>query len=138
MIEKAIKIAVTAHQYKVDKVGKPYILHLLRVMQKGKTETEKICGVLHDLVEDTEWTFEKLKEEGFSSEVIKVLDCITRREGESYDNFINRISKNPIAVRVKINDLEDNMDITRLNRIVDEDIQRLNKYLKAYHYLKSI
>ena len=94
MIEKAIQIVVKAHEHQRDKAGQPYIFHLLRVMERGNTKTEKICGILHDLVEDTDWTFEKLKKEGFSDEVLGVLDCVTRRENEDYDAFIYRISQN--------------------------------------------
>lgn len=138
MIEKAIQIVVKAHEHQRDKAGQPYIFHLLRVMERGNTKTEKICGILHDLVEDTDWTFEKLKKERFSDEVLGVLDCVTRRENEDYDAFIYRISQNPTAIKVKLNDLQDNMDIRRLNTITNKDKERLNKYLKAYHYLKSI
>lgn len=137
-IEKAIEIAVAAHKGQKDKSGAEYILHPLRVMERGKSEIEKICGVLHDVVEDSEWTFEMLKNEGFSDEVIAVLRCVTKEsEKEDYDVFINRIAQNPIAVEVKINDLLDNMDITRLKELNEEDVQRLNKYLKAFWKLQE-
>ena len=132
-IEKAIEIAVAAHKGQKDKSGADYILHPLRVMERGKSEIEKICGVLHDVVEDSERTFKKLENEGFSNEVIAVLRCITKEsEKEDYDVFINRIAQNPIAIEVKINDLLDNMDITRLKELNEEDVKRLNKYLKAF------
>ena len=122
-IEKAIEIAVAAHKGQKDKSGADYILHPLRVMERGKSEIEKICGVLHDVLEDSEWTFEKLENEGFSNEVIAVLRCITKEsEKEDYDVFINRIAQNPIAIEVKINDLLDNMDITRLKELNEEDV----------------
>ena len=137
-IEKAIEIAVMAHKGQKDKSGAEYILHPLRVMERGKSEIEKICGVLHDVVEDSKWTFEMLKNEGFSDEVIAVLRCVTKEsEKEDYDVFINRIAQNPIAVEVKINDLLDNMDITRLKELNEEDVQRLNKYLKAFWKLQE-
>lgn len=137
-IEKAIEIAVMAHKGQKDKSGADYILHPLRVMERGKSEIEKICGVLHDVVEDSEWTFEMLKNEGFSDEVIAVLRCVTKEsEKEDYDVFINRIAQNPIAVEVKINDLLDNMDITRLKELNEEDVKRLNKYLKAFWKLQK-
>ena len=135
MLEKAIQIAIEAHQVQTDKAEAPYILHLIRVMNAGQTDNEKICGILHDLVEDTKWTFEDLKKEGFSEEIINALECVTKQPNESYSQFIERIKKNPLAVKVKINDLKDNMDITRLTFITEDDTQRLNKYLKAYHYL---
>ncbi len=137
-IEKAIEIAVMAHKGQKDKSGADYILHPLRVMERGKSEIEKVCGVLHDVVEDSEWTFEMLKNEGFSDEVIAVLRCVTKEsEKEDYDVFINRIAQNPIAVEVKINDLLDNMDITRLKELNEEDVKRLNKYLKAFWKLQK-
>ena len=135
MLEKALQIALEAHKEQTDKAGAPYLLHLIRVMNAGQTENEKICGILHDLVEDTPWTFEDLRREGFSVEVIRDLVCVTKQPNEPYTHFIERIKKNSLATKVKLNDLRDNMDITRLTFITEEDTQRLNKYLKAYHYL---
>ena len=135
MLEKAIQIALEAHKGQTDKAGAPYLLHLIRVMNAGQTEDEKICGILHDLVEDTPWTFEALRREGFSEEVIRALVCVTKQPNEPYTHFIERIKKNSLATKVKLNDLRDNMDITRLTFITEEDTQRLNKYLKAYHSL---
>jgi len=110
----------------------------LRVMERGKSEIEKICGVLHDVVEDSKWTFEMLENEGFSDEVISVLRCVTKEQEEDYEDFINRVAQNPIAVEVKINDLLDNMDITRFKNLDKEDLRRLNKYLKAFWRLRKI
>ena len=135
-LERAIEIATQAHQGQFDKAGRDYIGHPLRVMEMGKTEEEKIVGVLHDVIEDTDWTFEKLAEEGFSDEVIAALKCVTKTsENENYDDFIDRVKKNPLAVAVKINDLTDNMDIRRLPYLSDKDVKRLKKYLKAYKRL---
>lgn len=135
-LERAIQIATEAHKGQLDKAGRDYIGHPLRVMEMGKTEDEKIVGVLHDVIEDTDWTFEKLEAEGFSREVIEALKCVTKlSENESYDDFIERVKKNPLAVAVKINDLTDNMDILRLPYMSDKDVKRLKKYLKAYKKL---
>ena len=135
-LQRAIEIATEAHQGQFDKAGRDYIGHPLRVMEMGKAEEEKIVGVLHDVIEDTDWTFEKLAEEGFSDEVIAALKCITKTsENENYDDFIDRVKKNPLAVAVKINDLTDNMDIRRLPYLSDKDVKRLKKYLKAYKRL---
>ena len=134
--QRAIEIATEAHKGQFDKAGKDYIGHPLRVMDMGKTEEEKIAGVLHDLVEDTPWTFEALEAEGFSQEIIVALKCVTKlSENENYDDFIERVKKNPLATAVKINDLTDNMDIRRLPHLSDKDIKRLKKYLKAYKKL---
>ena len=135
-LERAIEIATEAHQGQFDKAGRDYIGHPLRVMEMGKTENEKIVGVLHDVIEDTDWTFERLAEEGFSDEVIAALKCVTKTsENENYDDFIDRVKKNPLAAAVKINDLTDNMDIRRLPYLSDKDVKRLKKYLKAYKRL---
>ena len=136
MLQKAIQIATEAHKGQLDKSGKEYIGHPLRVMEMGKTEEEKIVGVLHDVVEDTPWTFEMLEAEGFAPEIIAALRCVTKTsENENYDDFIERVKKNPLAVAVKVNDLTDNMDIRRLPYLSDKDVKRLKKYLKAYKKL---
>lgn len=135
-LERAIEIAYLAHEGQKDKSDADYIHHPLRVMERGKTEIEKICGVLHDVVEDSDWTAEDLRNEGFSEEVISVIKCLSKEtENEDYDVFIERVAKNPIAVQVKLNDLLDNMDITRLNELNEKDLNRLNKYLRAYRKL---
>ena len=135
-LERAIEIASEAHKGQYDKAGNDYIGHPLRVMDMGRTEEEKIVGVLHDVVEDTEWTFAQLAAEGFSQEVIDALQCVTKlSENENYDDFIERGKKNPLATAVKINDLSDNMDIRRLPYLSDKDVKRLKKYLKAYKKL---
>ncbi len=135
-LERAIEIAVAAHKGQKDKAGKPYILHPIRVMERGNSEIEKICGVLHDVVEDSEWTFEELEREGFGEEIIEVLKCVTKLSAdEDYDKFIERVKKNKTAINVKLNDLKDNMDITRMNILTEKDVKRLDKYLKAYNEL---
>ena len=135
-LERAIQIATEAHKGQFDKAGREYIGHPIRVMEMGKTEDEKIVGVLHDVIEDTDWTFERLEAEGFSQEVINALRCVTKTsENENYDDFIDRVKKNPLAIAVKINDLTDNMDIRRLPYLSDKDVKRLKKYLKAYKRL---
>ena len=135
-LERAIQIATEAHKGQFDKAGREYIGHPIRVMEMGKTEDEKIVGVLHDVIEETDWTFERLEAEGFSQEVINALRCVTKTsENENYDDFIGRVKKNPLATAVKINDLTDNMDIRRLPYLSDKDVKRLKKYLKAYKRL---
>ena len=135
-LNRAIEIATEAHKGQFDKSGKDYIGHPLRVMEMGKNEEERIVGVLHDVIEDTPWSFEMLEAEGFSSEIIAALKCVTKiSENENYDDFIERVKKNPLAVAVKINDLTDNMDIRRLPYLSDKDVKRLKKYLKAYKKL---
>ena len=136
LLAKAVEIALEAHKGATDKAGMPYARHVMRVMQVGRTHDEKIVGVLHDLVEDTDWTFDKLLEEGFPTHIVDALRCVTKiSDDEPYEQFIERVKTNPLAVAVKINDLTDNMDIRRLVTITEADVQRLRKYLKAYQEL---
>ncbi|MFA5642191.1 MAG: phosphohydrolase [Bacteroidales bacterium] len=133
---RAVAIAVEAHAGQFDKAGADYIEHPIRVMSVGKSVDEKIVGVLHDVIEDSAWTIEMLRAEGFSETVLNALVCLTKlSEDEPYDQFISRVSLNPLAKTVKLNDLTDNMDIRRLVEINDNDVARLRKYLKAYRML---
>lgn len=136
LLRIAIDIAKEAHKGQVDKAGNEYIDHPLRVMAAGHSVSEKIVGILHDVVEDTDWTFERLEAEGFTTEIIEALKCVTKQwEDEPYDAFIERVKTNPLAVAVKINDLADNMDIRRLKELTDKDLKRLQRYHKAYRQL---
>jgi len=138
-LNRAIEIATKAHEGATDKYKAPYINHVTRVMNMGKTENEKIVGMLHDVIEDTNWTFEDLEKEGFSKEVIDALRCVTKTsEDEDYQEFTNRVKINPLAVKVKLNDLTDNLDIKRMPLVLESDLKRLNKYLKAYNELLNI
>ena len=137
-LNRAIEIATIAHEGATDKYGAPYINHVTRVMNMGQTDNEKIVGVLHDVIEDTHWTFEDLEKEGFSKEVIDALKCVTKTsEDEDYAEFIARVKINPLAVKVKLNDLTDNLDIKRMPEVLESDLKRLNKYLKAYNELRA-
>ncbi len=131
MLNKAIAIAVKAHDGQVDKGGNPYILHPLRVMMNCESEAEKICAVLHDVIEDTNITLEDLKLQGFGNKICAALDCLTKRKSESYDNFISRVLPNELACRVKLADLTDNMDLTRIKKPSVEDEARIQKYKLA-------
>jgi hypothetical protein len=127
-LAEAIALAAEAHIRQADKAGAPYILHPLRMMQRLETATEMIVAVLHDTVEDTHWTLKGLLAAGFSREVVDAVDCLTRRVEETYDEFIERAKSNPIARRVKLADVEDNLNITRLSEVTDRDVERLRKY----------
>jgi (p)ppGpp synthase/HD superfamily hydrolase len=137
MLEKAIQCAVTAHAGQKDKAGAPYILHPLRIMMKMGNEVEMITAALHDVVEDSPLTLADLRAEGFSEEIIAAVDHLTRREGEAYEIFINRLRHNPLAVKVKLADLEDNMDIRRIRNVTESDIERIRKYHTAREKLSA-
>jgi (p)ppGpp synthase/HD superfamily hydrolase len=135
LLGKAVQIAVRAHADQKDRYGAPYILHPLRVMSRLKTETEQIVGILHDVVEDTDCTFEALRREGFSEEIIAAVDCVTKRDGEAYEDFVTRSGSNSLARVVKLADLEDNMDIRRMPELRPDDFERLKKYHTAWKRL---
>ena len=135
-LERAIEIAVSAHKGQIDKAGAPYVLHPLRIMMSLATEEERIAGVLHDVVEDSDWTFERLQSEGFSEAILEALRSVTVVEGEAYEDFILRACENPVGRRVKIADVTDNMDLRRISEPTDRDMQRMKKYRKALTVLQ--
>ena len=136
-IEDAISVAARAHKGQKDKAGAPYLLHPLRMMLRMETEAAMMAAVLHEVVEDTDWTLERLREAGFAEEVVEAVDGLTHREGESYEEFVGRVRANPIARRVKVADLEDNMNIRRIGRLGAKDLERLEKYHRAWRVLTS-
>lgn len=138
-LAQAMSIATEAHAGQLDKYGAPYIAHVMRVMQLGKTEDEKIVGVLHDVVEDTSWTFDQLIAQGLAPHLVQALQCVTKlADDEDYDHFISRIIPNRLACLVKLNDLTDNMDIRRIPELTEKDIPRFNKYLRAYNKIAEV
>lgn len=134
-LEKAIQIAAQAHKGQKDKSGAPYILHPLRMMMRVESEAAMIAAVLHDVVEDSDWTLEQLRGEGFSEEILQAVDCLTNRDGESYDEFIVRVQASAIARQVKIADLEDNMNVKRIGEMTPKDLARIEKYHRAWRAL---
>jgi len=132
----AFKIIYHAFQHKKDLAGEPYVKHLERVASKFSGEI-KVVAILHDLLEDCpEWNEEALRAL-FWKNIVDSVVVLTKLKGEDYDKYIKRVSKDSWATRVKIEDLKDNMDITRLKNISDKDVGRLRKYIKAYEYLTA-
>lgn len=138
-LAKAIEIAASAHSTQKDKGGSPYILHPIRVMMSLNTEEEKIVGVLHDVVEDSEdWDFDRLREEGFAENIISALKSVTKQsDAENYEAFIERAGRNQIGRNVKIADIKDNLDVTRIGPLKEKDLLRINKYKNALSKLAS-
>jgi len=137
MLGKAIGIAAQAHAGQKDKFGGSYILHPLRLMMKMNTEEEMIISVLHDVVEDSDWNIDTLRSEGFPENVLNALDHLTRREDETYEEFIQRAKKNTLARKIKLADLEDNMDMKRITGLREKDMKRLEKYHRSWLELKE-
>jgi (p)ppGpp synthase/HD superfamily hydrolase len=153
-LERAIEIAVAAHKGQRDKAGQPYVLHPLRVMFRLHSDDEKIVGVLHDVVEDNpDWTFERLASEGFSAAVIDGLRAVTKRPDEerslaeardpearfaAYERFVLRAAQNPIGRCVKLADLADNCDLSRISAPTERDRERVERYRRAIAAIKSL
>jgi guanosine-3',5'-bis(diphosphate) 3'-pyrophosphohydrolase len=132
LLKKALEIAQKTHQNQLDKAGKPYFEHPLRVMNKLELIQDKIVAVLHDVVEDSDLTLEDLIVLGFTPDIIDAIDAITKRPDENYETYLNRVMSNQIALRVKIADMHDNLDISRISHPTEKDIKRIEKYTQIY------
>jgi hypothetical protein len=130
-LDRAIQIAVKAHRGQEYEPGVPYVLHPLRVMFRMRTDEERTVAILHDVVEQTDWSLKDLRKEGFSRAVVQAVDHLSRRKGESYDDFIGRILPHPLARRVKRADLSDNIEQCRGPRPTAKDRKRIAKYKAA-------
>jgi len=137
LIEQAISIALTAHKGKLDKGGDDYIVHPMRVMNTMETTEEKIVALLHDVVEDSNITILQLKENGFPKKVLKAVALLTKNENQEYEKYIEAIKINPLATKVKLADLKDNMNLTRLKKITEADKRRMKKYKTACKLLTA-
>jgi (p)ppGpp synthase/HD superfamily hydrolase len=139
MLNAMLVLAVTRHAGQYDKSGKPYILHVLAVMNKLHSEDEELncIAIGHDLIEDTSTTFVELKEMGISDRVIQGIKNLTKVPGETNDEYMDRVKSSPDSIRVKLCDLEHNSDIRRLKGLTDKDFKRLQKYNYMYAELKS-
>ena len=136
-LERAIEIAARTHAGQTDKGGAPYILHPLRVMLRVAPGAQQIVAVLHDVVEDSDITFEDLEREGFAAEVISGLRAVTKVEGESYEDFVARAARDPVGKAVKLADLMENSDLSRIAEPSQKDMERVAKYRRAIAYLSA-
>jgi len=131
---EALLFAIKAHYEQVDKSGKPYILHPLNVSFLVETEDERILALLHDIVEDTDFTLDDVAELGFGH-LKDALDCLTRRDTETYKEFIIRISKNRLATAVKIADLKHNL--SRIDNLPENERGLKDRYIKWLPFLEE-
>ena len=135
ILGKAIAIAVESHTGQIDKKGDPYILHPLRMMFKADTMEEKIIAILHDVIEKTEKDFEFLRNAGISDKVILAVDALSRRSGESYDKYIDRVAQNKLAKTIKILDLKDNIYSLNIDKQKQNNSVQYVKYQTALNRL---
>jgi hypothetical protein len=137
LLETALQIALTAHAGQQDKAGRPYILHPLRVMGAMHTDEERAVALLHDVIEDGDWDRARLLEAWIPAEVAEAVETLTKRDGEDYAAFIDRVLGNPLAARVKRADIEDNLQVLRLPTLSDADLARVAKYHAAWRQLTA-
>ena len=141
VIYKAFKVAKEYHGDQLRRSGEPYIIHPIAVadilVDLGMDYQTLVAALLHDVVEDSEYTLENLKEMGFPREVIEAIKLLSRSGDEPYMEYINRVASNDKARKVKLADLDHNSDLTRLDQITDKDIHRVEKYRRAEEFLKG-
>ncbi|MQG91085.1 GTP pyrophosphokinase [Pseudomonas sp. MN1F] len=137
-LERAIAVAARAHEGQYDKGGAAYILHPLRVMMRVSTPEQRIVAVLHDVIEDTSLTLSDLAREGFPLKILAALLALSRNKGESYQDFVVRLGSDPLARTVKLADLADNSDLSRIPAPGPADLARLARYREASAYLQAL
>ena len=131
---KAFFIMLKAHKGQKDKAGKMYIFHPIKVALMSKGYKTKVVALLHDVVEDSDITIKELSKH-FDKDIILAVDCITKKKGQKYQDYLEVVKNNELARKVKIADLTHNIDLSRLKNITEKDIDRRNKYLKAKAFL---
>ena len=135
--KNAMKLAFEKHKNQIDKSGLPYIFHPFHLAEQMDDELSTTVALLHDVVEDTDVTFNDLSQMGFSEDVIDTLKYLTHNKSIPYMDYIKHISENKTATKVKIADLKHNSDLNRLNKITDKDLERVKKYRESIEYLEN-
>ena len=137
LLAKAISIAAQAHEKQFDKGGNAYILHPMRILMRLRTKDAELMhiAILHDVIEDTHWTTHMLKTLGYSGRVLKALRLLTHTPDMTYGDYIREVATNKDATLIKLEDLRDNSDITRLKGTSEKDFERMAKYHKAFIFL---
>lgn len=140
LLNKMLVLATTRHAGQFDRGGNPYILHPLKVMYYLKSNDEELqcIALAHDLVEDTDTTYDELRSMGFTERVIEGIAALTKLPGESYDQYKERVKANPDAIKVKMADLRHNTDIRRLKGVTEKDLARVEKYQRFYLELQLL
>lgn len=138
LLEKAIGLALRVHRGQRDRYGRPYILHPLHVMLQMDNDVEMMAAVLHDVIEDSDTTLADLQAEGFPPAVLEAVRLMTHDKGAiSYEAYVRRLKPNETARKIKMADLEHNMDIRRMDRVRPADVERLEKYRRAWEMLTT-
>ena len=136
LTKKALRLCFDAHREQVDKTGLPYVFHPFHLAEQMKDEATTVCALLHDVVEDTDYTLEDLCAMGFPADVVDALALLTHDPAVPYMDYVKEIAKNPIARKVKMADLRHNSDLSRMDEVDEWAVKRTEKYKKALAYLK--
>ena len=134
----ALKLCFEAHKEQIDKTGLPYVFHPFHLAEQMTDELSTVCALLHDVIEDTDYTAEDLTALGFDEKVIEVLGLLTHEDGVPYMDYVKKLSSNETAVKVKIADLKHNSDLTRLDAVDEWALKRQQKYEAALEFLLSL
>ncbi len=137
LTKKALKLSFEAHKEQIDKSGMPYVFHPFHLAEQMDTEEKVIVALLHDVVEDTDYSLKDLENMGFPESVIHALALLTHERGVPYMDYVARIKENPIARAVKLADLRHNSDLSRLDFVDEKAVQRAEKYKKAIALLSE-
>ena len=137
LTKKALKLCFDTHKDQVDKSGMPYVFHPFHLAEQMDDEMSTVCALLHDVVEDSEMTFDGLSDMGFPSEVIEVLRLLTHEDEVPYMDYVREIKNNPVARKVKLADLKHNSDSTRVDQADDRMLRRWEKYREAIRILSE-
>ena len=135
LTKKALKLCFEAHKNQTDKTGLPYVFHPFHLAEQMTDEYTTVTALLHDVVEDTDYTLNDLKEMGYPDEVIQALSLLTHDDGSEYMDYVKRLKNNPIARAVKLADLKHNSDLSRYDTIDNQAIKRTAKYQQAIEIL---
>lgn len=137
-MERALRLATKVHKGQTDRFGQPFILHVMRVVCAARDPQERVLAALHDVLERSSITIEEMRAKGFPEEVLRGLVHISRIPQEPYEAYIDRVAMDPLAVRVKVLDLADKMDLREVGELTVSDVKRYNKQLAAYVRLKAL
>ena len=137
LTKQALKLCFEAHKEQKDKSGMPYVFHPFHLAEQMTDEATTVVALLHDVVEDTNTTFEDLEKQGFDEEIISALRLLTHNDDTPYMDYVAEIKSNKIAIAVKLADLRHNSDLTRLDVVDEKALKRKEKYEKAIKFLEE-
>lgn len=135
--KKALKLCFEAHKNQLDKSGMPYVFHPFHLAEQMKDETTVVVALLHDVIEDTEYTVNDIRSMGFDESVINALSLLTHNDNTDYMEYVAKIKENPVAKVVKLADLRHNSDLSRLTAVDEKALARREKYKKAIELLEK-